>query len=168
MLRGRIPARDLRLGLRVLVLCTGNICRSPLAAALLEQELAAAWGVERSDLQEIGWTIRSAGTYAMPGSPASTNSVLVAEERGLVLDDHRATNIAEAVARPWDLVLGMTSDHLHAFARKVPVDLFDPRGREIPDPFGGELEVYREVGQQLERAAQERVREWSTWPSKAG
>ncbi len=165
LLRGELDASQLRPGLRVLVLCTGNICRSPLAAKLLESELAAAWGVPPADLQELGWTVASAGSFAMPGGPASEHSVAAAAEIGLELGDHRSRNLAELAALPWDLVLGMSASHLAALppALAVRAELFDPTGDEVPDPYGGPLSAYRHMREQLRPAVEERIRAWSGW-----
>ncbi len=163
-LRGDPPPGALRPGLRVLVVCSGNICRSPFAAALLRSELAAAWGVAPAQLPELGWEIASAGTFALPGAPASEHSVRVAAERGLKLRLHRAWNLQDALREPWDLVLGMGSSHLQALPRSQRAEIFDPSGQEIPDPFGGDLKAYRQTGRRIEEAVKERIAAWSRWP----
>ena len=161
--RGSLPARELRPGLRVLVVCTGNICRSPLAAALLESELAAAWGVAPPDLHELGWVVASAGTMALPGCPASEHSVDAAREIGVDLARHRSQNLEDALRHDWDLVLAMSRSHLQALPRGVRGELFDPVDREIPDPFGGPLDVYRHMRDHVRRAVEDRVAAWSSW-----
>lgn len=164
--RGRCAASDLRLGLRVLVVCSGNICRSPLAAALLESELAAAWGVAPADLQELGWILASAGTFGLPGAPASEHSREVARELGLDLERHVSRHLDELAGRPWDRVLVMARAHLAALpaALRERAELFDPDGVEVPDPFGADLAAYRAMREQVVEAAAVRLRAWSAWP----
>ena len=170
VLRGEVAGSLDRPGQRVLVVCSGNICRSPLAAAILERELASAWGVAPHDLARLGWIVESAGTSAMPGSEASEHSQTAAREVGLDLREHRARQLTQALAgsEP-DLLLGMSRGHVEALreARSGAAELFDPSELEVADPFGGSLDDYRRVRAQLQRAAQERVQAWSCWGSAA-
>ncbi len=166
-LRGELEAAAMRPGLRVLVVCTGNICRSPLAAALLGRELAAAWGVSPEQLPELGWVVASAGTMAQPGGPASAHSATVAREQGLSLARHRSRSLLEALAEPWDLVLAMGRSHLTALPPGLRSELLDPLGEEIVDPYGGDLAAYRRMHEHLRRAIRDRVDEWCAWPGEA-
>lgn len=135
----------------ILLVCTGNICRSPLAAALLERALA-----ERGS---EGLAVSSAGTGAWDGAPASEGAYLVALERGLDLSSHRARLLTRELVEQADLVLTMARHHRarvdelggegHVFV------LGEYAGRqgdeaEVRDPFGGDLEVYRETCSELE------------------
>jgi tRNA A37 threonylcarbamoyladenosine synthetase subunit TsaC/SUA5/YrdC/protein-tyrosine-phosphatase len=165
VVRGTARGDETQPGLRVLVVCSGNSCRSPLAAALLRRELAAAWGVGEPELARLGWIVESAGTFAMPGTPASEHSVSAAREVGLELGGHRARSVQQAVAgAPPDLVLGMGRNHVAALSDAGhPAELFDPAGHEVGDPFGGELADYRRAREHLQRAAQDRIETWSRW-----
>lgn len=167
LLRGEASAAELRPGMRVLIVCSGNICRSPLAVAILRQELAAAWGLREQDLRSLGWIVESAGSFAMPGADASENSAAAAREIGLDLASHRARTLSQAMAgASWDLVLGMGRNHLATLAAiGVQAELFDPHGDEVADPFGGDLAAYRRAREHLQRAAQERVEALSRWPA---
>lgn len=133
--------------LRLLFVCTGNTCRSPMAAALARR------AAERRGLRV---EIRSAGTSAVPGRPASTGAVLAAREEELDLSGHLSAPLTPEGARWADLVVGMTPSHVQAAAGMteegevvlladfLPED--DPeRGDPVPDPVGGGLEGYREV-----------------------
>jgi protein-tyrosine-phosphatase len=146
---------------RILLVCTGNICRSPLAAALLERALA-----ERGT---AGLDVSSAGTGAWDGAPVSEGAYLVGLERGLDLSGHRARLLTRELVEQADLVLTMARHHRarvdelggegHVFV------LGEYAGRdgdeaEVSDPFGGALEVYRDTYTELEallQAAVERI-----------
>jgi len=146
---------------KILLVCTGNICRSPLAAALLQRALTER-GVE-------GMDVSSAGTGAWDGAPVSEGAYLVGLERGLDLSAHRARLLTRELIEQADLVLTMARHH------RARVDELGGEGRvfvlgeyagregdeaEVSDPFGGDLEVYRDTCVELEAligAAVERI-----------
>src|SRR5213076_938070 len=136
---------------KILLVCTGNICRSPLAAALLQRALTER-GVE-------GMDVSSAGTGAWDGAPVSEGAYLVGLERGLDLSAHRARLLTRELVDQADLILTMARHHRarvdelggesHVFV------LGEYAGREgdeaeVSDPFGGNLEVYRDTCAELE------------------
>jgi protein-tyrosine-phosphatase len=135
----------------VLFVCTGNMCRSPLAAALMQRE-AEARGL--ADL-----TVSSAGTGAWDGAPASEGAYLIALEHGLDLSAHRARLVSRDLLQEADLVLTMARHH------RARVQELEPEARvhvlgefagrtgpeaEVSDPFGGDLELYRATYAELE------------------
>jgi len=136
---------------RILLVCTGNICRSPLAAALLQRALAQR-GID-------GLEVASAGTGAWDGAPVSEGAYLVGLERGLDLSAHRARLLTRELVEEADLILTMARHH------RARVDELGGEGRvfvlgeyagregdaaEVSDPFGGDLEVYRDTCVELE------------------
>lgn len=137
--------------MRMLFVCTGNTCRSPLAEAI-----ARRMGIER------GWAdldVASAGTSAWGGAPASDGALLVGMERRLDLSTHRAQPLTRELVRDSDLILVMGPQHLErvqAFGGDSRAHLlaeFASRGasrRSISDPMGSELGVYRETADELE------------------
>src|SRR3989441_4427335 len=88
---------------RILLVCTGNICRSPLAAALLDRALAQR-GID-------GIEVASAGTGAWDGAPVSEGAYLVGLERGLDLSAHRARLLTRELVEDADLILTMARHH---------------------------------------------------------
>ncbi len=128
----------------VLMICTGNTCRSPLAAALLTRALEEAG---RPDI-----IATSAGTGAWQGAPASEGSYLVALEHGLDLSAHRARLLTPALVNESHLILTMSRTHLarvrelggagRAHLISEYAGLTGARA-EVEDPFGGDLDEYR-------------------------
>src|SRR5437870_8755482 len=134
---------------RILLVCTGNICRSPLAAALLQRALAQR-GID-------GLDVASAGTGAWDGAPVSEGAYLVGLERGLDLSAHRARLLTRELVEEADLILTMARHHrprvdeLRGEGRLFVLgEYVGPGGDEESDPFGGVLEVYRDTCQELE------------------
>ena len=137
--------------MHILLVCTGNTCRSPIAEALLRQKLGER-GVD-------GVMVSSAGTGAWDGAPASEGAYLVALEHGLDLSGHRARLLTRELASAADLVLTMAHHHrarveqlgasgsaflLGEYAGQTGLEA------EVHDPFGGDLEGYRETWTQLD------------------
>jgi protein-tyrosine-phosphatase len=130
----------------VVTVCTANICRSPMAEALLRHALAA----QPEPLRSI--KVVSAGVAARAGDTISANSVTALKKVGIDLASHRSQPLTDELVRRADLVLCMTEGHLAAILANVSptprhVFLFRdflPAGaeREIGDPFGGSLPLY--------------------------
>ena len=98
--------------MKVLIVCDGNICRSPLAAEYLRARAAGA------GLAHL--IVGSAGLLGIEGRPAAPFSVQIAREAGLDLTSHRSRGLTAAEMRTSDLVVGMTIDHLDALGRRYP------------------------------------------------
>lgn len=136
---------------RVLFVCTGNICRSPLAEAMLKRALH-----ERSVEDVI---VESAGTGAWDGAPASEGAYLVALERGLDLSGHRARLLTREIVEDAAMILTMARHHrarVHELGGEGRVHVLGEyvgkvgEEAEVGDPFGGDLEVYRDTCAELE------------------
>jgi protein-tyrosine phosphatase len=95
--------------MRILVLCVGNICRSPTAKVLLEQACEARSVV-----------VASAGLDAMVGHPADPVAQQIAQEKGLDLSAHRAQQVSAVLCRQHDLILVMEQSHKTELLRRYP------------------------------------------------
>lgn len=140
--------------MQILIVCTGNTCRSPLAEVLLRHRLAAHPTLASS-------VVISAGTGAWGGTPASEGSYLVALERGLDLSAHRATPLTPELVRQADLILTMGRSHAAAVmamgGREKVHTLVDFAGRpgdlpaDVADPIGGDVAAYRHTADVIDR-----------------
>ncbi len=130
---------------RVLFVCTGNTCRSPMAAALLLDMAAREQGVG-------AFAVTSAGLYAVDGAPISANAVAALRAAGVQetpenpYSSHQAHTVDEQMMAAADVVVAISGGHAMellmrypAYAAKITTLPFD-----IPDPFGGDLSVYRD------------------------
>lgn len=140
---------------RLLFVCTGNTCRSPLAEALARE------GVRR-----LGWShveVSSAGVTAAPGEPASAGTLRAGARHGLDLAGHQASPLTAEVLGRADLVLAMSPGHLGPLAAlgaedkaSLLTDFAAAIGQDdvpesVPDPFGGADEDYEATYVLLER-----------------
>jgi protein-tyrosine phosphatase len=161
----------------ILVVCTGNVCRSPMAEGFLRAAL-----IER--LGQDAPAVRSAGTAGWEGSGATREAIAAAGERGIDIGSHRARILDRALVRDADLVVCMAAEHREAVARLDPdaiertftigelVRLLetDPsdgtvaervataaaarngsrsRDADVRDPLGDPIEGYRQVADEL-------------------
>ena len=134
---------------KILFVCTANVCRSPMAAAIFD-------AVAR-DLR-LPYRAESAGTAALEGRSMAPNAVAVLEEIGVHPEPHRARQVSEGMIEEAELVLAMSPQHVAALRQlegerscKVHTLLeyaVDAPG-EIPDPYGYTMFAYRTTVRQL-------------------
>ena len=141
---------------KITVICTANICRSPIGERLLAQALQK----EKEPLCQL--TVVSAGVAASPGYPASNFSVDVLDNEGIDLSGHRSQPLTQTLVDESLYIVGMTDSHSDIIeaifkTRKGQVRLFrefvgEGKKTEIPDPFGGSLVLYNETLESMKEA----------------
>jgi tRNA threonylcarbamoyl adenosine modification protein (Sua5/YciO/YrdC/YwlC family) len=163
---GAVPAsRVARLAVtRILFICTGNQCRSPMAVGIARQVLAQRLGCAPDQLQARGIEVLSAGTATGGGYPATPNAIRAMAEKGIDIRDHRSRAMTVDLLRSADYIWVMSQGHRSDAAALVrsaglPLALVDPTGREVSDPVGGDLEQYRACARHIEAALARRLTE---------
>lgn len=124
----------------IVFLCTGNTCRSPMAAALFTKLLA--------DRRKTGYTVKSCGLAAFGGDTATEHAIEVMKENGINLGNHRATSANMLLLDSAELIVCMTEAHKHTLI-KAGISPDKISVMNIPDPFGGTLDDYRECAEKI-------------------
>ncbi|HUA80284.1 MAG TPA: low molecular weight protein-tyrosine-phosphatase [Dyella sp.] len=138
----------------VLIVCIGNICRSPTAEFLF-----------RHQLKDRGIRVSSAGLSAAVGHPMEDNAMRILKERGIDAADHRARQLSPSMLREADLVLVMEREHLAAASKMAPESsgklfLLDKwrEAEDVPDPYRRTRQVFDHVYSMIERGVDSWIR----------
>lgn len=146
-----------RLGqLTVLLVCTGNTCRSPMAEAILRRLMAERFAGQFAEGQPPPAVAVSAGLSAFPGGPASAEAISVMKQKGLSLVHHQSRAVSDRLIMQADLVLTMTKSHRNAIVQRWPelsskTHLLSNNNGDVSDPFGGSESVYAACAVQIEQ-----------------
>ncbi|MBR5190571.1 MAG: hypothetical protein IKW34_00890, partial [Clostridia bacterium] len=125
---------------KIMFICSGNTCRSPLAEGLFKKYL------QENNITDI--EVESAGVGAFPGDAVSINSILVAGSRGVDISDHRARNINPEHLLTTDLFFCMSESHKSVLSRHCDEEKIIVLN--VPDAYGRPIEAYEECAKQLE------------------
>jgi protein-tyrosine-phosphatase len=136
----------------VLFVCTANICRSPMAAGLFKRVL-------EDKNPEGDWQVESAGTWGLDGEPAAAGSLVVMENKGIDISDHRARSVDQNLLQAFDLILTMESGQKESMRMEFPEssdkifllsEMVDQK-QDVDDPYGGVFSEYENAAEEIEK-----------------
>lgn len=137
--------------MNIVFVCTGNTCRSPMAAGIFNA-MAPQAGLNASAV--------SCGLSAFVPGPATQEAIQVASEYGADISGHTSTQVSETIMASADQIFCMTKGHLDVLALMYPpyADRMHLLGHsDISDPFGGDVEEYAAAGRQIAAAVERLV-----------
>ncbi len=154
-------------GLHIAFVCTGNTCRSPMAEGLARKLLAERLETTPGRLVDMGFELASMGVFAHAGQAASPDAVVVMAEDGIDISQHSSRPALPDVIGKQDRVYCMTRSHREALLALLPpgrgerIELLDPRGSDVPDPYGGSKADYRSAADRIAAAVRARLDDWA-------
>jgi protein-tyrosine phosphatase len=147
--------------MKVLMVCLGNICRSPLAQGIMELHAPADWRID------------SAGTSGWhEDERPDTRSILIAKERGIAIDHQRSRQVNEEDFETFDIIFAMDSSNYTNLIRLAPNEAakakvrlilneaYPGENRQVPDPYTGGQSGFRHVYELLEEAVQSFIKKY--------
>ncbi|MCD8306844.1 MAG: hypothetical protein LUD51_01245 [Clostridia bacterium] len=140
---------------RVVFICTGNTCRSPMAELILRQKL--------KEKKIRWWDVSSCGLQAEPGTGMSLYSRFALTEIGIDPGDFKSRQLTDAILKKSTVVFCMTDSQKRLLEGKAHVfSIKDVTGREVPDPYGQGMEEYRAARDELMRACDTIIEDYIT------
>jgi tRNA threonylcarbamoyl adenosine modification protein (Sua5/YciO/YrdC/YwlC family) len=148
---------------KICFVCTGNTCRSPMAAGIARAKLAEALDCDAEKLKSGGVEVVSAGLFAGAAALATPEAVSAAAKFGAEISDHRSRQATPELLKSCDVVFCMTEFHQAEIQRLLPeaagrVKLLDVTA-EVPDPVGGGSDIYDRTAGHIAEAIDKRIAE---------
>ncbi|MBC21215.1 MAG: threonylcarbamoyl-AMP synthase [Planctomycetaceae bacterium] len=146
----------------ILIICTGNTCRSPMGEVIGRNLLAKKIGCNDNEVDEHGVVITSAGIAAMAGGQASPQGIEVMKKIDLDLTSHSAQPVSEQMVRHADLILTMTRGHREALLSQWPeaasrTEVLRLDGKDVADPIGESVAEYQRCAEQIRKELETRI-----------
>ena len=153
--------------MKVMFICTGNICRSAMAEVMLKDK------IEKDEKLKGKIEVYSAGTFACAGEASTYSAIEVMEEYGIDLKKHRATQLRESKIEGMDVVLCATVSHKNMVIRMYP-ELrektytmkeyagYNKEDLDISDPWGYDIETYRFCAAEIEKCIDLMIAKWKS------
>ncbi len=141
--------------MKILCVCTGNICRSPMLTYLLRDALAK---------EGVMCEVSGAGTATMDGAPPSAHAITVMQEIGVDISENASRQLTLPLAEETDVFVALSVEHgvMLAFQYDVDPEKILVPGAGVSDPFGQDLATYRECRDQLIEALPQLVADIQT------
>jgi len=139
---------------KVLFICTGNTCRSPMAEGIFKKMMADKLNCTIPELPYYGFLIQSAGISSPLGGKPSINAVRALDKWNIDIKSHKTRLLSKNLIQSADHVFVMTNAHREnlwsMMGLKTPnIKLLDQKERDILDPFGGSNPVYAQCASQI-------------------
>ncbi len=140
--------------MKILFVCTGNTCRSPMAEGILKT---------LANEKNLDVQVHSAGTFAFGGEKASFNAIKALETLSIDISDHESKLIHWGLINDMDLILALSASHKEAILKEYPevkdkTFLLNEYAfgvlKDIMDPYGGNLTEYEKVRDEIYKAVE--------------